>query len=174
MELVFICSPYKGDIKKNLENAKKYCEWVGYDSKVPFAPHLYFTQFLDEGSERWRGMWWGKYVLQYCKEIHIFCNELTEGMIEEIEEAKKIGLKMTFYNEKMEVITHANYLIHPEIGPGYRRLISEYFGDRFYIEGCGNCSKCSREDNTDHPEAGPDEKQPDSRSLWDRLIGFFR
>jgi len=47
MDKIFICSPYRGDEKKNLENVKRYCRDAAYDG-IPIAPHLYFTQFLDE------------------------------------------------------------------------------------------------------------------------------
>ena len=147
MHKVFICSPYKGDPKKNLENAIKYCRMADIYSKLPIAPHVYFTRVFpdDHWLARHTGIRWGKDLMQYCKEIWIFCNELTEGMIEEIEEAKKLGLKMKFYNTEMEEITNANYLIHTEIGPAYRRVIAESYGDRFYIEGgCADCSTCGR------------------------------
>ena len=145
MDKVFICSPYKGNPKKNLENAIGYCRMADIYSKLPIAPHVYFTRVFPE--EGWRGrvtgMCWGKDLMKQCKEIWIFCNELTEGMIEEIEEAKKLGLNMKFYNTDREEITHANYLIHTELGPAYRRIIAESYGDRFYVEGgYGKCSTC--------------------------------
>ena len=174
MELVFISSPYRGDIVKNTENAKKYCEWVGYDNKVPFAPHLYFTTFLEEKYDRWKGMYWGKCLMKLCSEIQIYCNELTQGMIEEITETKKLGLPMKFHNTDMEVITHENYLIHTELGPAYRRVIAEYYGDRFYFESCGKCRVESG--NTDNSVKSEEEYagiKPEHRSIWDRLVSFF-
>ena len=113
MEKVFICSPYRGDTKKNLENAITYCKIAYIYSKLPIAPHVYFTRvFPDDESwrDRYTGMAWGKDLMQYCKEIWIFCNELTEGMIEEIEDAKRLGLKMKFYNTDREEITNCSML----------------------------------------------------------------
>jgi hypothetical protein len=171
MELIYICSPYRGDKKKNVENAKKYCKWIGL-GEIPIAPHLYFTQFLDEDLDRWKGLYWGKCIMKYCSEIRVFCNELTEGMIDEIEEAKKLKLKMTFYNTNREEINNANYLIHTEIGPAYRRVIAEHYGDRFYFEGCGDCRKCGKDDGEVEVEREPEpEKQPERRSFWDRFFG---
>jgi hypothetical protein len=163
-----------------LEHVKKYCRWAEYDG-IPIAPHLYFTQFLDEKFDRWKGMRWGKELMKSCSEIRIYCNELTEGMIEEIEFAKKIGIKMNFYNTDMEELNNANYLIHTEIGPAYRRLVAEHFGDRFYFESSGNCGRCrieSREpedkvDEVKEPEAEPAGSQPERRSLWDRIRAAF-
>ncbi len=160
MDKVFICSPYKGNPKKNLENAIGYCRMADIYSKLPIAPHVYFTRVFPE--EGWRGrvtgMCWGKDLMKQCKEIWIFCDELTEGMIDEIEEAKKLGLTMKFYNTDREEITHANYLIHTELGPAYRRVIAESYGDRFYVEGgYGNCSTCKRGGNADG-DAGKEER----------------
>lgn len=179
MKLIYICSPYRGDVKRNTENVKRYCRWAQYDG-IPIAPHLYFTQFLDEDFDRWRGMSWGKYLMQSCSTIWILCDELTEGMVEEIEEAKKLNLKMRFFNEDRKEITHANYLIHPEIGPGFRRVIAEYYGDSYALEGCADCGKCGKhiEKSGDdsagkEPETEPEGSQPERRSIWDRIRIIF-
>ena len=62
MDKIFICSPYRGDVKKNIENVKRYCSYFSYEG-IPIAPHLYFTQFLDERYDRYKGMRWGKALL---------------------------------------------------------------------------------------------------------------
>jgi len=162
---VFICSPYRGNTKKNLEKAIKYCEMADEYCKLPIAPHVYFTRVFPE--EDWRsrfiGMLWGKDLMQYCSEIWIFCNELTEGMIEEISEAKKLGLNMKFYNEKQEEINFENYLIHREIGPAYRRVIAEYFGDSFHSEGgCAECCSCRKEKEHGVRVAAEDKEREDT------------
>lgn len=46
--LVYICSPYRGDIDNNLENARMYCSLAASQGCIPFAPHLLFAQFLDD------------------------------------------------------------------------------------------------------------------------------
>lgn len=136
LDRVFICSPYRGNTKVNLDNAIRYCRMADVYSKLPIAPHVYFTRvFPDENAwhDRYIGMYWGKQLMADCKEIWIFCNELTEGMIEEIAEAKRLGIAMKFFNVNREEINDDNYLIHTEIGPAYRRLISQYYGESFYF-----------------------------------------
>ena len=178
MNKVFICSPYRGDKEKNLENAITYCKVAYIYDNIPIAPHVFFTRiFPDDDSwrDRYTGMKWGKELMRHCKEIWIFCNELTEGMIEEIEEAKKLGLKMKFYNTKREEITDANYLIHTEIGPAYRRLIAESYGDFFYLAGgYADCSTCKGTGTGEGTEdrAGISGKE-DSRREETRRKGFF-
>ena len=147
MRKVYICSPYRDDPKKNIENAIRYCRMAEIYGKLPIAPHVYFTRVFPDETPRARqiGTLWGRDLMQYCREIWIFCNELTEGMIEEIAYAKKLKLRMKFYNTKMEEITNDNYLIHTEIGPAYRRVIAESYGDCFCPEGkCADCSACRR------------------------------
>ena len=148
MDKVFICSPYRGDKKHNVENAIDYCRMADVYSKLPIAPHVYFTRVFPEETwvARYTGMQWGKELMQDCKEIWIFC-------IEEISEAKKLGLNMKFYNTKKEDITHENYLIHTELGPAYRRLIAESFGDFFYFEGHVDCNRCRKNDDAGTAES---------------------
>ena len=52
----------------------------------------------------------GDEYYEYDENEKIFCDELTEGMIEEIEEAKKLGLTMKFYNTDREEITNCSML----------------------------------------------------------------
>lgn len=148
MDLVFICSPYRGDVEKNIERVKRYCKRASVDRKVPIAPHLYFTQFLNDESwgDRYDGMYMGQTLMEYCKQIWIFADELTEEMVEEIKRAKELKLEFHFYNADMERINDDNLLLHKEIGPAYRRIIAEHYGHvfNFDFEGaCGsNCDNC--------------------------------
>ena len=47
--VIFVCSPYRGDTEANTQNARRYCRLVMEQGGIPFAPHLLFTQFLEEG-----------------------------------------------------------------------------------------------------------------------------
>lgn len=131
MDKVFICSPYRGDIKKNLELAKKYCYWADLDWKIPIAPHVYFTTFLSEDFlGRAHGMRYGKELMKICSEVRVYGDEVTEGMLEEISEARKLGIPITIHNAKGEVITYDNYFIHKELGSGMCRIIEDLYADR--------------------------------------------
>ena len=46
--LVFICSPYAGDITHNVENARRYCRFAVAKGYIPIAPHLLFPQFMND------------------------------------------------------------------------------------------------------------------------------
>ena len=91
--LIFVCSPYRGDMEANTQNARRYCRLVMEQGGIPFAPHLLFTQFLDENkaAERRQGLWMGREMLKLCDELWAF-GEPTEGMRMEIEQAERLGI----------------------------------------------------------------------------------
>lgn len=126
MDKIYICSPYRGDVKKNNENVKRYCRYNAWDG-IPIAPHLYFTQFLDDNSsgDRWRGIQWGLALLKECKEIRVYADEVTEGMIEEIKAAKELNIPIKFFNADMEEIKYDSLIINKRIGIGYRQIIED-------------------------------------------------
>ena len=86
MKLVYICSPLKGDIQGNIEKARGYCREALLQGYLPIAPHIYFTQFLDDTNEieRLLGMQCGIYLLPMCDELWVY-GEPSEGMQKEID-----------------------------------------------------------------------------------------
>ena len=91
--LIFVCSPYRGDMETNTQNARQYCRLVMEQGGIPFAPHLLFTQFLDEEktAERSQGLRMGMEMLKLCGELWAF-GEPTEGMRMEIAQAERLGI----------------------------------------------------------------------------------
>ena len=91
--LIFVCSPYRGDMETNTQNARQYCRLVMEQGGIPFAPHLLFTQFLDgnKAAERRQGLWMGREMLKLCDELWAF-GEPTEGMRMEIAQAECLGI----------------------------------------------------------------------------------
>ena len=91
--LIFVCSPYRGDTELNIQNARRYCRLVMEQGGIPFAPHLLFTQFLDEdkAAERRRGLRMGAEMLKLCDELWVF-GAPTEGMRMEMEQAERLGI----------------------------------------------------------------------------------
>ena len=41
--LIFVCSPYRGDVNAHVKCAHRYCRYVVKQGGIPFAPHLLFT-----------------------------------------------------------------------------------------------------------------------------------
>lgn len=105
MKLVYICSPYKGDVEYNTAKAKGYCRFASkIQGVVPIAPHIYLTQFLEDGDpkERRLGLDIGLDLLKQCHELYVFGDRVSVGMQGEIEEAKRLGIPIIFYSDRCE------------------------------------------------------------------------
>lgn len=99
---VFICSPYRANgpdaVRRNVEAAEMACRLALEAGFAPFAPHLLYTRFLNEGDEREReaGIVAGVAWMAGCHELwavypgEVWC--ATEGMRREIEEAFRFGI----------------------------------------------------------------------------------
>lgn len=95
--LIYICSPLRGDIEKNIQKAQGYCREAVelWPDVIPIAPHVYCTQFLDDTmpQERKAGMELGIALLDICDEIWVYgINNPSEGMKKEIDYAKEHGI----------------------------------------------------------------------------------
>lgn len=96
---IYICSPLRGDMEKNIQKAIHYCrEAIRTNPEaVPIAPHIYCTQFLDDNvpSERAAGLDMGISLLDACSEIWVYgIDNPSEGMKAEIQYAKCHGIKI--------------------------------------------------------------------------------
>jgi hypothetical protein len=94
MKLIYVASPYAGDIKKNIEYAKQACRYVLNEGNAFFCPHLLYPQILDDNNpeERRLGINIGKEFLAKCNELWAFGGHISHGMFEEIEFARGIGI----------------------------------------------------------------------------------
>ena len=48
--LVYICSPYAGDVERNVNMARTYSRFAVRNTCIPITPHLLYPQFMDDGS----------------------------------------------------------------------------------------------------------------------------
>ena len=97
--LIFICSSYRGNVETNLENARRYCRFAIRRGGIPYAPHLLFTQFLDDSvaHERELGLELGLSMLSICDELWAF-GVATAGMALEISEAERLKIPVRYFN----------------------------------------------------------------------------
>ena len=70
-KLIYIASPYAGDIETNTAFAKKACWYAIHQGHTPIAVHLLYPQMLDdaEPTEREIGLRLGHRVLEVCDEL---------------------------------------------------------------------------------------------------------
>lgn len=92
--LVYIASPYAGDVERNVAFAKDACRYAAAQGCTPVAVHLLYPQFLDDGvpQEREAGLRMGRRVLAACDEFWLCGERLSAGMRAEKAEAERLGI----------------------------------------------------------------------------------
>ena len=93
-KLVYIASPYAGDVEGNVAFAKAACRYAAAQGYTPVAVHLMYPQFLDDRvpKERETGLKMGRRVLAACEEIWLCGERMSAGMKAEEAEAKRLGI----------------------------------------------------------------------------------
>ena len=95
MKKVYICSPYRGDVETNVQNARKYCRAAVELGCLPIAPHLLFPQFMndDDPAERGVAIEMDFNLIGICDEIWAFgLDRPTEVMRAKIRWAEGTGV----------------------------------------------------------------------------------
>jgi len=102
-KLLYVCSPYRpiGDdpekeLKYNRFVARSVCETIVLNGDIPYAPHLFFPQFLDDACElqRMEGIVAGLEMLELADELVIVGDRVSPGMALEIKTAKQLGKRI--------------------------------------------------------------------------------
>ena len=100
--LVYICSPYAGDIAKNTYRARAFSRFAVEKKYIPIAPHLLCPQYLNEETERWLGLKMGIVFMGKCEEIWVFGDLISEGMAAEIDKAKRMRKKIRYFTDDLQ------------------------------------------------------------------------
>ncbi len=103
--LVYICSPYSGDVERNTCQARAYSRFAVAKHSIPIAPHLLYPQFMDEGTERGLALFMGIVLLGKCDEVWVFGDAVSEGIAAEIARAKKQRKTIRYFTEGLEEVT---------------------------------------------------------------------
>lgn len=104
--VVYVCSPFSGDPAGNAERARRYCRFAVDNGYAPFAPHLFFPQFLDDDipEEREFGLFMAIIMLTKCAELWVFGEQITRGMAQEIRKADSRGMIIRYFTTDCEEI----------------------------------------------------------------------
>ena len=107
--VVYVCSPFSGDPSGNAEKARRYCRFAVDTGYAPFAPHLFFPQFLDDENpdERELGMFMAIIMLTKCAELWVFGDPITKGMSQEIRKAESRNMIVRYFTTDCEEVNHA-------------------------------------------------------------------
>lgn len=108
---VYICSPYSENPELSTKNTQRYCRFASLQGYIPIAPHIYFTQFLNNDNEREKekGMNFGLELLEKCDTVWIFSEYgISEGMEKEIRHAKDLNIPICYFNNDKELLDILN------------------------------------------------------------------
>lgn len=104
--IVYICSPYAGDIKENTKRARRFCRFAAMSGYIPIAPHLLFPQFLndEDPAERDLGLFFGNALMSRCAEVWVLGNRISSGMAQEIQRAQQKSYRLRYFTENFEEV----------------------------------------------------------------------
>ena len=104
--LVYICSPYSGDVDENVKKARAFCRFALGQNCIPIAPHLMFPQFMDDANpkERELALFMDIVLMGKCSEVWVLGNVISNGMATEIEKAKKRRQTVRYFNAGYEEV----------------------------------------------------------------------
>ena len=106
MPLVYICSPYQGDVEHNTQAAQRYSQFALAQKRLPIAPHLLFPQFMGAETDTTRelALHMGTILLTKCHELWYFGDRISEGMKLELNRARWRGIPVRHFNENYEEV----------------------------------------------------------------------
>lgn len=104
--IIYICSPYSGDIANNIIQARRYSKFAVDEGFLPITPHLLYTQFMNDSNpdEREIGMQMGLVLLTKCCEVWVFGERISSGMQREIRKAQNRGVQIRYFNEECQEV----------------------------------------------------------------------
>lgn len=102
--IVYICSPFSGDVEKNIKAARRYSRFAVDSGYIPIAPHLLFPQFLDDDDphERELGLFFGNALMSKCSEVWVFGDNISSSMAAEIKRARWKNYRLRYFTEELE------------------------------------------------------------------------
>ena len=105
--LVYICSPYSGDVEMNTQKARRYSRFAVDQDAIPLATHLLLPQFMSETTERDLALFMDRVIIGRCEEMWVFGSTISAGMAAEIAKARKRNMTIRNFTEECEETTEA-------------------------------------------------------------------
>ena len=120
-KIIYIASPYAGDVDINVEFARCACRYCVEQGDTPLAVHLIYPQLYNDRDpeQRQTGMRLGRHVLTKCDEMWVCGDTISPGMAAEIAEAGKLGIPVRQVSaEQVHGLTDQEYGMTMQTG-GY-------------------------------------------------------
>ena len=105
--IIYVCSPLSGDIDKNQQKACEYCKFVVEKGHIPMAVHLMFPRFMNDNNnvDRTKAITMGLDILSRCDELWCFGDEVSEGMLKELDFAQKHMIRIKYFTKSGTVLS---------------------------------------------------------------------
>lgn len=105
--IVYICSPFSGDVEGNQQRARQYCRFAISAGCIPLAPHLFFPQFMSDldPAERNLAIFMDLVLLSKCAELWVFGSTVSKGMSIEIEKATRKAMTIRYFTDDCKEVT---------------------------------------------------------------------
>ena len=98
--IVYICSPYSGDVERNIEKAGQYSRYAVDEGCVPVTPHLYIPLFVSEETERELAIRLDLRLMDVCSELWVCGDLISDGMRREMAYAVDLGIPIQHVKEE--------------------------------------------------------------------------
>jgi hypothetical protein len=117
MKMIFVCSPYRGDIEKNTKRAVFAAKVICNCGDIPIVPHLYFPRFLNENDqyERVRGIECGIELMKGCDQLWLLGPVISRGMEYELKAAQEIRIPVCLYDEELRRINPKTLILDERV-----------------------------------------------------------
>jgi len=104
MKLAYVCAPLAGDIPANIAKAREYCRQLVDLNICPISMHLTFDGVYDDNDpeQRQTALAMCLRIIEFCDNVVVFGNRITEGMALEIDAAEQLGIPITYTNPKLK------------------------------------------------------------------------
>lgn len=97
--LVYVCSPFNGDIEGNKKKATEFAHFAYKNGCIPVTPHLLFPFMNDESpNERALALQMDIVLMGKCQEVWVLSEKITESMAVEIDKATRRHQTIRYFN----------------------------------------------------------------------------
>ena len=106
--LVYICSPYSGNVEANTERTVRFCRFALDKDNIPLAPQLMFPRFMkdDDPEERNLAIFMDIVLMGKCREVWVLGDTVSAGMQKEIEKAMQRHQPVRWFSANFEEVDH--------------------------------------------------------------------
>lgn len=105
--LVYICSPYAGDVPLNKKKARNYSRFALKQNTIPLAPHLLYPQFMnanDPAEQRIARHKIAYVLVSKCDELWVFGSAISSEMEYALTVAEKRKMRIRYFTDTLEEV----------------------------------------------------------------------